>query len=408
MPSKKHRLWAIPLAAISGVLLLAVVVSSFVLVDRYGEAPGGAAPVNGRLQFSAVPRYAPKGRVLFVTVAGGQLNALAAFQGWIDPDVNEQDKKHEFGDRTPEADRQAALAQMRTAVDDAPYVALTKLGYPTEIEPGRAIIDQVQCITASADNRTCIKFVPAGDFLKRGDQIDSVDGQPVATSVDLSRVMKAAAHKPGDTVSVTVSRLDPKTGEPGSDKQTGTVTLIEDPDTKGRAIFGIILADTSSVKLPFDVGIKTGDIGGPSAGLAFTLTVLDELTPGELTGGHKIAATGTIDVNGKVGAIGGIHQKAVSVKQAGAEAFIIPASQSAEEIATVKKIFGADKVFTVNTLDDALAVLAKFGGNALELGTPGKDYKPAAGATASTTPAAADGSAPAQSPPTTPTTPTTT
>ena len=150
--------------------------------------------------------------------------------------------------------------------------------------------------------------------------------------------------------------------------------LIANPDDASRAFIGIRLADTTQVKLPFPIDISTGAIGGPSAGLAFTLTVLDELTPGELTGGKKVAVTGTMNLQGEVGAIGGLRQKAVAVKQEDADLFIVPASQSEADLAAIRKTLGADRVVTVGTVQEALQVLAGLGGNAGELGTPGADY----------------------------------
>ncbi len=121
--------------------------------------------------------------------------------------------------------------------------------------------------------------------------------------------------------------------------------------------------------------IDSGDIGGPSAGLAFTLTVIDELTPGELTGDHLIAVTGTIDSGGNVGAIGGLASKVSAVKQMGATAFLVPASQSEADLARAREIAGDDlEVIPVATLQEAIEALARFGGNGLELGKPGADY----------------------------------
>lgn len=94
------------------------------------------------------------------------------------------------------------------------------------------------------------------------------------------------------------------------------------PDDPNRTIIGVWPADTRKVKLPFEVGINTDLIGGPSAGLAFTLALIDELTPGELTGGIKVAATGTIDGDETVGAIGALRQKTVAVKASGAKVFL--------------------------------------------------------------------------------------
>ena len=344
------------------------------MVDRYAEAPGSADGVNDRLAFLAVERFPSDGEILFVTVAGPRLTGLQALIGWIDPDVREDTYDERFPDRTPEEDREVAQQAMRTAKDDAPYVALTKLGFPTALVPGEVIVGSMLCEVVSEDGQRCDDYVPAADFLEPGDEFVAVDGVTIDTREDLSRVLQA--FEPGDSVEVVVRRED-TTADGGSTEVEGSVELIESPDEPGRAIFGLLTADTTQVELPFAVDIDTGRIGGPSAGLAFTLALLDELTPGELTGGRRIAVTGTIDVNGNVGPIGGLHQKAVAVRTAGAEAFIIPAAQSEEDIATAREILGAENVFPVANLDEALAVLDGFGGNALELGTPGADFVPA-------------------------------
>ena len=113
------------------------------------------------------------------------------------------------------------------------------------------------------------------------------------------------------------------------------------------------------VDLPFDVGIDTASVGGPSAGLALTLAVLDVLTPGELTGGTGVATTGTIDVFGNVGPIGGAEQKAHAVRRAGIDVFLVPVANFEE----AKAGAGDDlEVIAISTLDEALAVLAERGG----------------------------------------------
>ena len=113
--------------------------------------------------------------------------------------------------------------------------------------------------------------------------------------------------KPGDTV--TLSLEDP-TGQ----TRDATVTLADHPDKPGTGFLGVGADDRLSYpSLPFEVSIDSQRIGGPSAGLAFTLGVLDELTPGDLTGGKDIAATGTISADGTVGPIGGIEQKVTTV-----------------------------------------------------------------------------------------------
>jgi PDZ domain-containing protein len=373
LPDRRHRRWAVPIAALGAVIAVAVVVSSLKLVDRYETAPGTASQVDDRVRFTAVPRYDADGKILFVTVAQPQLNGLAAFVGWLDPDVYMETKDERFTQRqtTPEDERQAALSQMRDAKNDAPYAALTKLGYPTSLVPGKAVVQFAYCAKPNADQTKCLEYeFPAGEFFQPADEITTVNGHEINTPNDVAAAIKG--KKPGDKVSVTVQRheLDGSGNKP----VTGEVELSADPDDAARTIFGIQLVDTSSVKLPFDIDIDTGAIGGPSAGLAFTLTLIDELTPGELTGGKNIAVTGTIDKEGNVGPIGGLHQKAVAVSLTDAKAFIVPKAQGEQQIADAQKVLGKRPVIAVSTLDEALAAMAKLGGNADKLGTPGKSY----------------------------------
>jgi PDZ domain-containing protein len=120
------------------------------------------------------------------------------------------------------------------------------------------------------------------------------------------------------------------------------------------------------VDAPFTVDIDSEQIGGPSAGLAFTLEVLDRLTAGDLTGGHRIAATGTIELDGTVGRVGGVRQKTASVLAGGYDLFLVPKAEEQEARARAGSKL---KVVGVATLDDALQALASFGGNGLALGT---------------------------------------
>jgi PDZ domain-containing protein len=111
--------------------------------------------------------------------------------------------------------------------------------------------------------------------------------------------------------------------------------------------------------------------------LAFTLTLIDELTPGELSGGLDVAVTGTINIDGTVGAIGGLVQKTSAVKQLGANVFLVPADQGAEQLAQARAVAGDDlEVIAVANLGEALAALAERGGNGLELGRPGESFRP--------------------------------
>ena len=167
------------------------------------------------------------------------------------------------------------------------------------------------------------------------------------------------AHRVGEEVRLRVRR--------GTSTRTIEVATVADPDTKV-PILGLTLAvaPASPCRLPFPVSVDTGEIGGPSAGLAFTLALLDALSPGDLSGSQRVVATGTIDVDENVGAVGAIRQKAVAARAAGATLFLLPRSQSEDEIAAAREIGGSVmRVVTVATLQDALDTLADNGGSAL-------------------------------------------
>ena len=126
------------------------------------------------------------------------------------------------------------------------------------------------------------------------------------------------------------------------------------PTTKvdDRAVMGLTLNPKAT--MPFKVNISVGDVGGPSAGTMFALAIYDELTPGALTGGKQIAGTGTMDSAGDVGAIGGIREKVVGARQAGATAFLAPADNCAELKGHVPS--GLD-VYRVATIKDAISTV---------------------------------------------------
>ena len=215
---------------------------------------------------------------------------------------------------------------MRTAKETAEFVALHRLGFDAKLTPGDVIIDRLVCLKASDDGRTCVQFAPSDKLLDPGDKLSNVDGTPLSVVDDLGPVL--AKHKPGDTVQIEYER----DGKPGS---VGEIQLIASPDEPDRTIIGFIPSDTASITLPDDISIKidTESIGGPSAGPAFTTTLVDQLSKGDLLGGKRIAVTGTIDINAQVGAIGGLTSKASAVLQSGAKYFLVPTSQGEADIA---------------------------------------------------------------------------
>jgi Lon-like protease len=235
------------------------------------------------------------------------------------------------------------LREMATSQEIAGAVALRHLGYKVGVRPRGALIEQVAPGSPAAKAR-----------LEPTEIIEAIDGKQVRTTGDVRRLM--AVHRPGDKV-----RLAIRTGD---ELETRTVSTIEGctlqrggtrcvPDPK-RAILGVIVKTAAQITLPIPVKIDTGSIGGPSAGLAFALDVLEELGH-DVTHGYKVAATGELDTDGTVEPIGGVKQKAIGVRRAGVDVFLVPAGDNAKE---ARKWAGPVRVIPVESFRQALQALA--------------------------------------------------
>jgi PDZ domain-containing protein len=190
--------------------------------------------------------------------------------------------------------------------------------------------------------------LPAFGKLLPGDVIVAVDGIAVRTLSDLFARM--TAHRVGDVVAFTVHR--------------GTQTLVEKMKTVGsgkgtarRPIVGIGPEQALDIHLPLKVSINAGNVGGPSAGVAFALEVMEELGR-DVVHGHKIAATGEIHPDGSIGPIGGIKQKTIGAREAHVDAFVVPAGDNARE---ARKYAHGLRIIPVDTFPQALRALATLG-----------------------------------------------
>jgi Lon-like protease len=232
--------------------------------------------------------------------------------------------------------------QMQSSTTDAPVAALRRLGYTVEVDNLGAQIQLVEPGSPAANGQ-----------VQCGDLVTAVNGAPIHTDTDL--VNRVRSFKPGDVIQITATRT-------GSDGKAQTehlsAKLTSAPGDPSRAFLGVASSTRTVYTFPFEVSVEVGDIGGPSAGLALTLGLLDALSNGHLTGGHHVAATGTIDVDGNVGAIGGAAQKAVAVRKAGAQVFFVPPAN----LKDAQSEAGNMKVLPVSSLDQALNDLKAMGG----------------------------------------------
>jgi PDZ domain-containing protein len=190
--------------------------------------------------------------------------------------------------------------------------------------------------------------LPAFGKLEPGDVVVDVDGKPAPTlNVLRTRML---VHRPGDVVAFTIRR--------------GTKTLVEKMKTVGigkgkdrKTIVGIGTEQALDIHLPLQVRINAGNVGGPSAGVAFALDVMEELGI-DVVHGHKIAATGEIRPDGSIGAIGGIKQKTIGARAAHVDAFLVPAGDNARE---ARKYAHGLRIIPVDTFPQALHALATLG-----------------------------------------------
>ena len=360
-PSLRAQVVAIPFVTVAFLLIVTILIAMVWPLQRYETAPGRATLVGSRLSIdgSQVVVYRPERGVRFVTALGTQLNPLQAFMGWADPFVNVLTCEERFGDCNPIQSREVQLGAMANAKEIAAYIALSYLGFAATFQEGPAQVagfDPSVCPDDAPQQRAC-KVLAVGDVIT---SIDIGDGPFEVTVISkLSEVLKNA--KAGDIATLGIIPLT--NDGPGTLKSV-EVELIQSPDDAERTLIGFSARDTRTVQLPFTVNFDTDEIGGPSAGLSFTLALIDNLTKGELVPPQGVAVTGTIQDDGTVGAIGALVQKSIAVKKSGAKAFLVPAAQGPDEIAAAQAAVGdAVEIVPVGTLDEALAALIRLGGD---------------------------------------------
>lgn len=194
--------------------------------------------------------------------------------------------------------------------------------------------------------------MPAHGKLQAGDRIFKVDGKEFKSSDEF--ISMVSNKQEGSEITLTFERQD-KTKE--------TSIALKTLKETGKPGVGITLVDDKEIEVEPAVNIDSEEIGGPSAGLMFSLEIYNQLIKEDLTGGYKIAGTGTINSEGTVGRIGGIEQKIVAADKAGAEIFLAPNEKGAEDsnykaaVATARDIKTDMKIVPVETFDDAVEYL---------------------------------------------------
>lgn len=320
-----------------GVLLLIFgLLGTTLPVPYVAQVPGPTfntlGDIDGEpiIQIQGRERNEVEGNLNLTTVGVGRggLSLVQAVRGWFDDEVAVVPEESVYPpDRTEDETRQINRRAFLTSEQAAETVALGQLGFPEKVVVRGVPEDS-----------------PSASRLEEGDALESIDGRPTPDLESLDAVL--GSIPPRTAVAVGYTRL----GEPGST----TITTRAADDGEG-SLLGISVLQQPSA--PFDVDIQVEDVGGPSAGLMLTLAILDLVGDEDLTAGALVAGTGTIDIEGRVGPIGGIPLKMVAARDIDADLFLVPGRNCEEALAAPDPGFPLARV---DTLDDALTALADF------------------------------------------------
>ncbi|WP_166238063.1 YlbL family protein [Paenibacillus turpanensis] len=306
--------------------------------------PGTAEATRPMVQIEAGDPE-EKGVFMMTTVRMTYSNVLSYIGSYFDRHADVFTRKEVFGDNeTQEEYTERQEAYMLTSQANAIEAAYKQAAVPYKIRNEGVVILQT------------ISGMPADGVLKPGDRVVQVNGVTIASYDDLTREIGGRAA--GDKVAMQVKR--------GEELISATLLVspmsTSQPGQNERVGVGITTAELLSVQAE-DAGkqvrIEAGQIGGPSAGLMFALEIYNQLTPGDLSKGYRIAGTGTITPDGKVGEIGGIQYKVVASDRKGAEVFFAPAKNYDTARRKAEQIGSDMEVVKVETIGDALAHLAK-------------------------------------------------
>ncbi len=343
--SKSFPVWARWLVGTAFVLAVVMLAGTLIRLPYYTISPGEALPLAARIKVTDTKQFPPRGDVMLLFVRErAHVNAWGWVQAAFDSDIDLYREAEITGGQSNEEYAAQAEADMASSKIAAVKVALEAAGYD---------------VASTARGATVIAVLPsrpAGGLVEAGDVILTADGQKIDKPGDLGDIVRA--HKEGESVSLTLERA-------------GTARTVSVPVEKvgDSNVIGVYVAP--HYDFPVKVDVDTNNIGGPSAGLAMSLAVLDEITPGELAAGKRVAVTGTIDESGNVGEIGGISQKAVTARAAGARLFLVPKCSDGpgkvecqRDLDRARERAGKDvKVVPVATFDEARRALREAGGD---------------------------------------------
>ncbi|SFP10636.1 PDZ domain-containing protein [Amycolatopsis arida] len=328
-----RRGWTLVLSG--ALVVLFGLLGAFVRVPYVALGPGptyntlGTVDGTPVIQIDGEQTYPTEGELRMTTVSlNDDVTLFGALGLWASGRYALAPREEYFKPgETDEEVKKENVEQFRDSQSNAEVAALRRLGYPVKVLAKEVVAGS-----------------PADHVLSAGDRLLVVNGRPINTEEDVRTAL--ADTRPGDTISLTFQHE-------GQPERTATLTLAENPDPqRSEGFMGLQPVERADV--PFDIKITLEDVGGPSAGLIFALTIVDRLTPGPLVEGEHVAGTGEIDDRGNVGPIGGISFKVVAAEEAGATVFLVPERNCSEAAAAAPDGL---RLVKVTDLDSAVTAL---------------------------------------------------
>jgi Lon-like protease len=363
-PRRLGRGWRVAISIVV-VLAAAVLVASQWSVPYYAITPGHAFSIGTLISVPRAEAHSHKGAIVLTDVDIAKLSALGYLYYELHDSSEVAPASEITGGQNSSTYDEQGVIDMADARQAATLVALRSLGYPTRALPSGSAVYAVQTGTRGPEAPSV------------GSVIVAVDGTQTLTAGEL--VHAILSRTPGLTVSLTIHALGKtkesersyRLGESGlSSKATGSVLecvrfgqhVLRPVLAHGKAegCLPLFIVQTyRDVDLPFRVQLSSGGIVGPSAGLSFTLGLIEKLDRADLTGGERVAATGTMSNDGSVGPVGGVAEKTSAVRAAGAEVFLVPPSGLKAARANAGPHL---KVIAVSSIGEAVSALERLGG----------------------------------------------
>jgi PDZ domain-containing protein len=320
---------ALSIALLVGVLVIAPLGAAS---PYFVITPGGTYDIGSRLRVPDEQRR-PMGRMAFTAVYEQEASWTEVARTQI---FGQAELVPAAAVRPPGTTQEQLNQTNKRLIDEskpvAAVVALRAAGYTVDITGQGAQVENI------------LKGLPADGVLQVGDIIVALDGQPIETTNAL--IAGIRQHQPGDLVTLSIRR----DGQP----QDVQLAIGSSPTEPARPLVGVTISTyLYDVRMPFPVDVQSDNVGGPSAGFMFALGILDAITDGDLTRGYYVVGTGTIAVDGSIGAVGGAAEKALAAEQDGAQLFLVPKDDYNEAKRWVKTL----PIVPVERFEDAIHAL---------------------------------------------------